>query len=275
MNNPLTDKIQLSLAGVPETLLWPLHFRAFEARKNDGFFSDPLGVAITDRIDYDFSKFGKPNFAHAVRAKFSDDLVHNFLARNPGASVVSLGEGLETQFWRVDDGKVIWLSVDLPEPIAARRRLLPADPRNSLLECSALDPAWIDSLDTTKPAFVIAAGLLMYFQQADVHSLLSTISARLPRSEMFFDTIPPWLSRRTLRGWSPTKHYTTPRMPFGICITDIAAFAATVPGMKLLRVCAYPEPYPKRTPLLSLVGKIPWVRKRAPALVHAHFQTSH
>lgn len=132
MNDASNNKVQLSLAGIPETLLWPLHFCAFEARKNDGFFSDPLGVAIADSIDYNFSKSSKPNFAHAARAKFSDDLLRNFLVRNPGASVVSLGEGLETQFWRVDDGKVIWLSVNLPEPIAARRRLLPADPRNVL-----------------------------------------------------------------------------------------------------------------------------------------------
>jgi O-methyltransferase involved in polyketide biosynthesis len=49
-----------------------------------------------------------------------------FLAANPDGTVVALGEGLETQFWRVDNGRVRWLTVDLPETIAAasRRRKL-------------------------------------------------------------------------------------------------------------------------------------------------------
>jgi O-methyltransferase involved in polyketide biosynthesis len=267
------ERIDLGLTGVPETLLWPLYFRAYEAKKDDSFLVDPLGIAIVERIAYDFGRFGRPNAAHAVRARFGDDLVARFLAENPDASVVSLGEGLETQFWRVDNGAVTWLSVDVPEAIAARRRLLPPAPRNKLLESSAFDPAWIDAVDATKPVFIVAAGLFMYFAQGQVSELLRTISARLPRSEIYFDTIPPWLSRRTMKGWRPTKHYTTPPMPFGIRISEIASFVGAVSGMRIIQVCAYPEPYPRKMPLLALLSRIPWIRNAAPALVHATFGT--
>ena len=42
--------------------------------------------------------------------------------------MVALGEGLETGFWRVDNGSVNWLTVELPEMAALRRELLPAAP---------------------------------------------------------------------------------------------------------------------------------------------------
>ena len=47
------------------------------------------------------------------------------LAGAPDATVVALGEGFETQFWRVDDGRLRWLSLDLHEVVAVRRVVLP------------------------------------------------------------------------------------------------------------------------------------------------------
>lgn len=271
MDDAPNGRIELGLTGVPETLLWPLYFRAHEARKDDDFLVDPLGVSIVDRIAYDFGKFGRPNAAHAVRARVGDDLVRTFLSTNADATVVSLGEGLETQFWRVDNGIVTWLSVDLPEAIAARRGLLPTHPRNKQLECSAFDPVWIDAVDAMKPIFIIAAGLFMYFRREQVADLLRTITTRLPRSEIYFDTIPPWLSRRTLKGLQPTKRYTAPVMPFGIPIDEIQSFVGAVPEMRIIQICAYPEPYPKKMPFLAWLSRVPWIRSHAPALVHAAF----
>ena len=57
MNDVERGKIELGLTGVPETLLWPLYFRAYEGRK-DNFLIAPLGGSLVDRIAYDFSKFG-------------------------------------------------------------------------------------------------------------------------------------------------------------------------------------------------------------------------
>jgi O-methyltransferase involved in polyketide biosynthesis len=39
-------------------------------------------------------------------------------------TAVALGEGLETQFWRVDNGRCRWLTVDVPEARQVRERLL-------------------------------------------------------------------------------------------------------------------------------------------------------
>jgi O-methyltransferase involved in polyketide biosynthesis len=64
------------------------------------------------------------------------------LSGAPDATVVALGEGFETQFWRVDDGRLRWLTLDLPEAAAVRRAVLPDGPRNRTLTGSAADAEW-------------------------------------------------------------------------------------------------------------------------------------
>lgn len=268
------NKIDLALAGVPETLLWPLWFRAEEARKNDGFFSDPLGVEVANRISFDFAKFGRPSRWHAIRAKYSDQLISQFLRRNPRATIVALGEGLETQFWRLDNGSVTWVSVDLPESIAARRRLLPSSPRNELFACSAFDPAWMSQIDPTNGLFISAAGLLMYFPRSQTLELLAAVAAQFPSWEMFFDTIPPWFSKKTLKGLKISKSYTAPAMPFGLRLSEVNDLIYKVSQIKIISVISYPEAYPQRSPLLSALSKLHWFRDITAGLVHLERKNS-
>src|SRR5688500_10290250 len=90
------------LSGVPETMLWPLYNRAAEARRADRRLEDPHAVRVADAIAYDYRRsFGKPDFSHALRALIIDGVLRDWLARNPGGQVAALGEGLETQFYRV------------------------------------------------------------------------------------------------------------------------------------------------------------------------------
>jgi O-methyltransferase involved in polyketide biosynthesis len=125
-------KVRPGLSGVPETLLWTLFHRAVEARRPDAVLADPMAVELVDSIDYRFEeRFGAAVHARAqwqaLRARCFDREIRRFLEVHPDGTVVALGEGLETQFWRVDNGRVRWLGVDLPEVIELRSRLLPAD----------------------------------------------------------------------------------------------------------------------------------------------------
>jgi O-methyltransferase involved in polyketide biosynthesis len=186
------------LDGVEETLLWTLHHRAQEARRPDRVLDDPLAVEFVGRIDYDWSRVATgPLLAQwqALRARRFDVEVRRFLAERPGGTVVALGEGLETQFWRVDDGRVRWLTVDLPRTVALRERLLPAEPRLRAVACSATDPRWLDELEG--PTLVTAQGLLMYLQPGDVHALVERCAAR--SEALVFDAVPSWLARQTHR----------------------------------------------------------------------------
>jgi O-methyltransferase involved in polyketide biosynthesis len=115
----------------------------------------------------------------------------------------------------------------------------------------------------------------MYFERDQVVSLLQAVARRFGRGELFFDTIPPWFSRKTLRGWAVTKHYTAPPMPFGLALGELKAFLAEVPALSALRVLTYAEPYPRRMRLFALISRVPWLKDRiAPGLVHARIATA-
>jgi O-methyltransferase involved in polyketide biosynthesis len=184
------DSIPVDLSGVPETLLWNLGRRAAAASAGSPLLDDPLAVEVAGRLQYDFTNASRGARWHAVRVATFDRAVGRFLDQHPAGQVVALGEGLETQFWRVDNGQVRWLSVDLSATLELRRRVLPEGPRQASFAGSALDLDWLGQLDAASPALVTAQGLLMYFQRDEVHELIAAIAERLPRSAFVFDAVP-------------------------------------------------------------------------------------
>jgi O-methyltransferase involved in polyketide biosynthesis len=152
--------------------------------------TDPVAIELVDRLDYDFADFARGARVHAVRVATFDGAFRRFLGSYPAGTVVALGEGLETQFWRLDNGRVRWLTVDLPETMELRDRLLPDGPRQSSHKGSALDLGWLDGLSPADPILVTAQGLLPYFQRDQVHGLIAEIAERLPGSLLVFDVVP-------------------------------------------------------------------------------------
>ena len=123
MDAPLA---KVELTGVPETALWNLYQRASAAR--EGYLDDPRAVEVLERLDYPFERFNMPYAGGGevtAGVRTVDAAVRRVLAGAPDATVVALGEGFETQFWRVDDGRLRWLTLDLPEVAAVRREVLP------------------------------------------------------------------------------------------------------------------------------------------------------
>jgi len=194
------EPIPVDLSGVPETLLWNLGRRAAAARTDASLLDDPLAIEVAGRLRYDFADATGGARWHAVRVATFDDAVRRFLSPHPDGTVVALGEGLETQFWRLDNGGMRWLSVDLAEVLDLRRRVMPESPRQRSYAGSALDLGWLDLLDPAAPVLVTAQGLLVYFKQNEVHELIAAMAERLPGSSFVFDVVPERmleLARRT------------------------------------------------------------------------------
>jgi O-methyltransferase involved in polyketide biosynthesis len=193
------------LGGVPETLLWTLWHRAAEARRPDAVLADPRAVQLVEAIDYPFAeRFGSGRGVlsqwQALRVRAFDAQVRRFLADHPDGTVVALGEGLETQFWRVDNGRMRWLSVDVPQTIDLRQRLLPRGGRQDVAEMSALDERWMDAVDPARGVLLTAQGLLMYLELGDVERLLAACAERFRGSALVFDAVPRWLSEASRKG---------------------------------------------------------------------------
>ncbi len=269
------QKTAPDLTGIPETMLWTLHNRASEARRPDGVLRDPEAVRIYEALDYDYRRsFGHPEGSHAVRSAEIDRLVRDWLERHPDGFVVSLGEGLETAVRRVDNSRLRWLSVDLPEALRVREMFLAPTPRLRHLAQSALDRRWMDAVEPSAGVFVIAQGLLMYFTPDEVRRLVGDIAERFPGCELVFDTIPRWFSRKTVAGLDRTRHYRLPPMPWGIDHDEIeSTLRSWHPRIAEVRLIPY---LPTRGPvrlIMRLATLLPSLRRRTPILVHARVRT--
>jgi O-methyltransferase involved in polyketide biosynthesis len=227
------EPIRVELSGVSETLLSNLGRRAAAAQAKRPLLRDPLAVQIVRRLDYDFTDSSRGASLHAVRVRTFDDAVRRFLGRNPAGTVVALGEGVETQFWRVDNGRINWLTVDLP-PVLDLRRLLPADPRRRSHSGSALDLHWLDEVEPRSPILVTAQGLLPYFRRDQVHELIRAMATRLPGWSFVFDVVPVRMLE-VVRGMSGRERDQAVELWSWLFDDGERAALAAIPGVASIR----------------------------------------
>ncbi|MCU1647858.1 MAG: methyltransferase [Nocardia sp.] len=220
------------LEGVPVTALWTLWSRAAESARTDSEFSDTLAEQLCRSIDFDYQNFGSPSQSQALRAHTIDAEIQRFQRNSPGGTVVALGEGLQTTYWRLGVPELNWLSVDLPEMITLREQLLPAEPRVRTVAMSALDRSWFD-LVGTEDVLVTAEGLFMYLQPDDVYALIGDMAQRFPGAGVVFDILPPAVTERTAKGTMLARNsdYVIPHMPFGLTVAEARALPQRVPGV--------------------------------------------
>ena len=106
----MTNKISLP-AGVAQTNLITLYARALESQRDDALLRDERAVELVQEIDYDWTRIQlgeEDRVGLALRGLEMDRLCRDFMGRHPGGCAVHIGCGLDTRFWRVDDGQVLW-----------------------------------------------------------------------------------------------------------------------------------------------------------------------
>jgi O-methyltransferase involved in polyketide biosynthesis len=194
-----------NLSGVAKTLLITLYIRAIESQRPDALIKDERAEALVRQLDQeplrktlaltdDFNRV-----AVILKGREFDHFAQDFLARHPDAVVVHIGCGLDTRFERVcsgqpDNGRVEWYDLDLPEVIDLRRKLVGGEgARHHFLAGSVLDSAWLDtvSVHQQRPFLFLAEGVFMYFEEAQVKSLVLTLRDRFPGAELVFDAFSP------------------------------------------------------------------------------------
>jgi O-methyltransferase involved in polyketide biosynthesis len=203
-----------NLSGVAETLLMTLYIRAMESQRPDALIKDEKAVALVTQMSYDFDRVRQVHMDEEdkvtviLRNREFDRYARDFLARHPEAVVVHIGCGLDSRFERVDNGKVEWYDLDLPEVIELRRKFIGGDgKRYHLLGCSAFDSAWLDIVSTHRqhPFLFMAEGVLMYFEEAQVKSLVLMLRDHFPGAELVIDAFSLFLIRANNLRLSITK----------------------------------------------------------------------
>jgi O-methyltransferase involved in polyketide biosynthesis len=190
-------KETVQLGTVQETLLITLWARAIEARKWRPILNDWKSAEIYDRLDYDFSRFRTAPASQigvCIRALQFDQWVRDFLREHPDGTVVEIGAGLNTRFERVDNGRVRWFDLDLPDAMTLRRRFFEESERRSFISASVLDEQWLNTVKASAsgPLLLVAEGVFMYLDEADVRRLFARLAAQFPGASLVFDTMSIW-----------------------------------------------------------------------------------
>jgi len=207
---------------IRETVLWTLYNRASEAVRPDGILKDPKAVEIKNSIDFDYEKaFGPAYSGQVIKCKIFDQAIIQFWKKHPLGTVVNLGEGMETQRFRLErhkHGQSKWITVDLPNAIFAREQFIIPDETHIHVPASVMDvKVWASAVPLDRPVFITAQGLLMYWPEQQVKCLFQAVAKWFPQCTLICDTICKSLSEKTMSGqlqW--TEEYTVPKMPFGV-----------------------------------------------------------
>lgn len=183
-------KTAVRLGEVQETLLIPLYGRALDARHRAPMLHDHRADELVSRIDYDFSRFRGPSLSGSVlRSAIFDGYVRDFLAEHPDGTVVDLGCGLNTRFDRLDNGRVRWFDLDLPDTIALRREFFEDTDRCTMIEGSILETDWFETVRAGGgPVLLVSEAVLLYFDASTVHATLRGIAEGFPGTRFAFDT---------------------------------------------------------------------------------------
>ncbi len=183
------------LGSVQKTLL-PLWGRAVEAAKPHPLLVEQTAVQIIAAIDYDFSTIAHnisviSRLCWIARSLHTDRTIRSFLEQQPDATCVNLGCGLDTTFDRVDNGRLCWFDLALPDVIELRNRYIRPGARRESLACSLLDEEWLGRIGVADSVFFPASGVLYYLPEKEVRAFLIKLADRFPGSEILFDACSP------------------------------------------------------------------------------------
>lgn len=266
----MKDKISVNkLNGLPGTLLYTLRARYLETKRDNGIINDPKSVEIMQSIDHDFSKFEVPptmQISVCTRMEIFDEVTEKFLEENPDSTVVNLGCGLDTRFARIDNGRVLWYDLDIPDVIEIRKNFFYETERVKFIAKSVLDFSWVDEISKNRKTLFLAAGLLPYFTKDQVKNIILTIKNNFPNSEILFEAIAPWVARILHGPWDVNGIKT--KFKWGI--KKGKSFERWSEGIEFVKEYYHVDRYPDRWRLDGWLKFLPPPRKMV-KIIHLRF----
>lgn len=191
--------MNLTLGDVQETALIPLAIRADETTRKHARIHDEKAVEIINVLGIDTKKYDK-FFSHegvVSRTIMIDNEVKKLLTQYPDAICVNMGCGLDNRFSRVDNRKIEWFDVDLPDSIAVRRKVYEETDRRHMLSKNVLETGWGENIPKDRQTILIAEGLFMYFTKEQVKTVLHSIRDTFPKGYLIVELMHPKMTGNT------------------------------------------------------------------------------
>lgn len=178
--------------GVEKTMLLPLWGRYSESIKSNGLIRDEKCVEMVEKMGLDFSGIEQrqhplTRLAWIARAWNTDHEIGRLLDQEKESTVVCLGCGLDTSYFRLNRGPMHWVDMDLPNVIKIRKQLLGAPKSVTMIAGSVLDGGGFGKIEVKGALIVLAVGLLYYFTRPEVKKIVGHISSLSDESFLVLD----------------------------------------------------------------------------------------
>ncbi len=179
--------MDIKLGDIQTTALIPLAIKANETVRRKPRIRDEKAVEIIETLGIDTAQYDKFLSHEGVVARtiMLDRQLADIISKNPDAVIVSIAAGFDSRFSRLDNSRIRWFDLDLPDAIEVRKKVFPEQDRVTVIAGNALDPAWCVPVkealkgSTAKPVF-FAEGLFMYLTFDEIRTLLNILRDNFP-----------------------------------------------------------------------------------------------
>lgn len=191
--------MDITFGDIQETALIPLAIKASETARPNARIKDEKAKQIIETLGVDVSKFD-PFMSHegvvARTIMFRDEL-KKLLKDYPDALCINLGCGFDDKFSQVDNGKLTWFDVDLPDQIAVRRKVYEDRDRCTMMAGSALDGEWTKGLPKNDMNIIVMEGVLEYFSKDQVKTCLNMLCDSFAHGYLLAELHSPFLEKNS------------------------------------------------------------------------------
>lgn len=186
----ITD-VELTVSADIKHAIWA---RSMLAERYSKLFSDPDSIKLAVKMNIEYKKISSqydPYDKAVLLEKIisMDKRVRHFIRRYADSIVVNVGAELDTMFSRMDNGRIKWYNVDLPERIELRRAYLESREREQNIDSSIFDYTWMDQIKRSEgqPILFVCYDVMKYFDKQRLQAFLDAVWQRFPGAEIVFD----------------------------------------------------------------------------------------
>ena len=217
-----------NMTTMEDTLFLPVLGRIYATERFPHILKDEKALELKAKLPAHLKDRQLQNqyaaLAGAVRSANFDRYIRNFLQRHPDGVIVQLGCGLETTYYRCDNGRAIWYEVDFPNTMEVRKTVLREAERERFYAGNPFLCEWmaeIRSRDPQIPVLVTAGGMLHYFDRKKIIGLMQKIQ-RFGNVELVFDALNERGMKRMAEYMKQTGHEKSDDYFHVDCASDLA-----------------------------------------------------
>ncbi len=166
---------------IPANLLKPMWLRSQESLLDNGLVYDPIAANACQRCylapDCLSGDVAQKQLLYVTLTRLCDEKISDFIARHPDAWVINVGAGLDTRFYRVDNGRCHWIELDVTEHLIWRQKLFHRSERYKHVCGSVEDLTWLEQVEVPQntPLLIVCEHALLDCPQSQVAKFVQAL----------------------------------------------------------------------------------------------------